>query len=322
MLHLCYFPVQWKYAQIVMVAKPGKPPAEASSCKPISLLRIMSKVFERLLLHRLDQTMHIDGLLPIHQFGFRNNHSTIQPCHRVVNKIKESIEGKKMCTSVFLDTQQAFDKVWLRGLLYKLKLRLPDHLYLLLKSYLSGRYFQVKIDDELSDYHPIRVGVPQGSVLGPLLYLLYTADIPTTQDTLMVTFADDTAILSSDPDPARATEELQHHLNLLQNWLEQWRIEVNPTMPSQVTFTTRRDIYPPVNLHDTHIPVKKEVKYFGLHLDEKITWKTHIKTKRCQLELKLKNMSWINTRSQLSLDSKLTVYKTILPPIWTYGIEL
>jgi len=216
-----------------------------------------------------------------------------------------------MCTSVFLDIQQAFDKIWQRGLLYKLKLRLPDHLYLLLKSYLSERYFQVKIDDELSDYHSIRAGVPQGSVLGPLLYLIYTADVPTTQDTLMATFADDIAILSSDPDPVSANENPQHHLNLLQIWLEQWRIKVNPTKSAQVTFTTRRDICPPVNLHNTRIPVKKEVKYLGLHLDEKLTWKMHIKAKRCQLELKLKNMRWlINTRSQLSLDSKLTVYKT------------
>jgi len=134
--------------------------------------------------------------------------------------------------------------------------------------------------------------------------LIYTADVPTTQDTLMATFADDTAILSSDPDPVSATEILQHHLNLLQNWLEQWTIKVNPTKTAQVTFTTRRDICPPVNLHNTHIPVKKEVKYLGLHLDEKLTWKTHIKFKRCQLELRLKNIRClIKTSSQLSLDS-------------------
>jgi len=133
-LLLCYFPVQWKYVQIIMIAKPGKPPTEASSYRPISLLPIMPKVFERLLFHRLDETIHIDSLLPINQFGgFRNSHSSIRQCHRVVDKIKESFEGKKMCTSVFLDIQQAFDKVWHRELLYKLKVHLPVHLYLLLK---------------------------------------------------------------------------------------------------------------------------------------------------------------------------------------------
>jgi len=106
-------------------------------------------------------------------------------------------------------------------------------------------------------------------------------------------------------------------------WLKQWRIKVNPTKSAQVTFTTRRGICSPVNLHNTPIPVKKEVKYLGLHLDEKLRLKTHIKAKRCQLKFKLKNMSWLmNTRSQLSLHNKLTVYKAILRPIWTYGIEL
>jgi len=129
----------------------------------------------------------------------------------------------------------------------------------------------------------------------------------------MVTFADDTAILSSYPDPVHASEKLQYHLNLLQNWLEQSRIKVKTTKSAQVTFTTRRGICLPVNLHNTPIPVKKEVKYLGLHLDEKLKWKTHIKAKRYQLQLELTNMIWlINTRSQLSIDNKLTIYKAIL----------
>jgi len=152
----------------------------------------MSKVFERILLHRLDETIHIAGLLPINQFGFRNNQSTIQQCHIVVKKKNQRKHRRK--ENVHLS--------------YKLKLRLPDHLYLLLKSYLCKRYFQVKIGDELSDYHPIRAEIPQGSVLGPLLYLIYIADVPATQDMLMATFAEDTAILSSDPDPVRTTEKL------------------------------------------------------------------------------------------------------------------
>jgi hypothetical protein len=96
---------------------------------------------------------------------------------------------------------------------------LPEQLYLVLKSYLEERYFQVKIEDTLSDYHVMKVGVPQGSVIRALFYLICTADMATRNDTLVATFADDTAILSSDADPARASEVLRH-FSLLQNWLE------------------------------------------------------------------------------------------------------
>jgi hypothetical protein len=121
MLRLCYFSVQWKYAQLIMIAKPGKPPTETNSCRPISLLPTLSKVFERLILKRLEETVPINDIIPMHQFGFQANHSSFQQCHRIVNKIKESMEGNKVCTSIFLDIQQAFDKVRHKGLLYKLK---------------------------------------------------------------------------------------------------------------------------------------------------------------------------------------------------------
>ena len=306
-----------------MIPKPGKPPTEICSYRPISLLPTLSKVFEWLTLKRLAETISTNDIIPTHQFGFRANHSTIQQCHRIVNKIKESIEGKKICTSVFLDVQQAFDKVWHKGLLYKLKMNLSAQLYLIIKSYLNERYYQVKLDDELSKYHLIRAGVPQGSVLGPLLYLIFTADVPLTDNTLMATFADDTAIMSSDQDPNTASQKLQQHLNSLQNWMEQWRIKVNPAKSSQITFTTRRAICPQVSINNIPIPIKQEVKYLGLHLDEKLTWRTHIKAKRKHLELKIRNMNWlINKKSELSLENKIIIYKTILKPVWTYGIEL
>jgi hypothetical protein len=180
----------------------------------------MAKVFERLLLSRIGEAVPLNELIPPHQFGFRENHSTAQQFHRIMNKIGDSLEDKQMCASVFLDVQEAFDKVWQEGLLYELKSKLPDQLYRVLKSCLEDRYFQVKIDDTLCDYHLIKTGVPQGSVIGPFLYFIYTADALTRDTTLIATFADDTAILSSDADPARASERLHHHLSLLQNWLK------------------------------------------------------------------------------------------------------
>jgi hypothetical protein len=102
-----------------------------------------------------------------------------------------------LCTAVFLDVAQAFDKVWHTGLLYKLKATLPGPYYLLLKTYLHTRYFQVRYNSSYSTCHEVLSGVPQGSVLGPLLYLIFTADLPTTDHTTIVTFADDTDCLRS-----------------------------------------------------------------------------------------------------------------------------
>jgi hypothetical protein len=132
-----------------------------------------------------------------------------------------------MCASVFLDIQRAFVKVWHQGLLYKLKKTVPSQIYLLLKSYLTGRHFQVNIENTHSGYYPINSGVPQCSVLGPFLYLIFTSDIPQSQDITLATFADDTAILSSHINPNRISENLQKYLNVLQEWLRLWKIKVN-----------------------------------------------------------------------------------------------
>ena len=177
-----------------------------------------------------------------------------------------------MCASVFLDIEQAFDKVWRQGLRYKLRNSLPDHIFLILNSYINDRYFQVKMENILSQYYRVQVGVPQGSILGPLLYLIFTADIPTSEDTLIATFADDTTILSSDTNPIRASDKLQQHLNVLQSWLEQWRVEMNSTKSTQISFTTNHTLCPQTAIYNIPIPMKSEVTYLGLHLDQRLTW--------------------------------------------------
>jgi hypothetical protein len=197
----------------------------------------------------------------------------------------ESMDDKKMCTAVFLDIQQAFDKVWHKGLLYKIKKRLPSQIFLLLKSYFTERYFQIRINHDVSNIHNIKSGVLQGSVLGPFLYLLYTADLPTTENTVLATFADDTTILSANLDPLIASADLQRHINLLQRWFQKWRTKINNDKSVQITFTTRQINCPQVTINNSIISTKFEVKCLELQLDRKLTWTIHIKMKRQQLTL-------------------------------------
>jgi hypothetical protein len=109
--------------------------------------------------------------------------------------------------------------VWHEGLLYKLETLFPDRVYKILKSYLANRHFLIKYRGAYIPLRPVLSGVPQGSVLGPLFYLLFTADLHTTAESITATFADDTAVLTVNKDPAEATHQLQVHLNNIHSWL-------------------------------------------------------------------------------------------------------
>jgi hypothetical protein len=213
--------------------KPGKPP-ELTFYRPVSLLPIVSKVLEKLLLKRLLPIVEINRLIPNHQFVFRQRHSTIEHTHRI---------------AAFLDISQAFDKVWHTGLLYKLRRSLPLNYFLILKSYLHNRHFLVKVETEYTELSPVNVSVPQGSVLGPLLYLLYTANLPTSSESTTATFVDDTAVLATDSDPAITSQK---------NSFKKWRMKVNGCKSIHVTFITRKETCSLVQINNVKLPIKKK----------------------------------------------------------------
>jgi hypothetical protein len=263
-----------------MIPKPGKNPTDIASYRSISLLPIISKILEKLLLKRKHNATHFQTWIPRHQFGFQKVHSTIQQCHRLTNIINRALDDLQYCSAVFLDVSQAFDKVWHQGLLLKIKQTLPPGYFKLLKSYLQNRYFVATYNNETSSSFQMLSGVPQGSILGPLLYKSYTADIPQSNTTNLSTFTDDMAIFTTHQDPTLASANLQDYLHLTENWTQKWTLKINETKSLHMTFTLRRGQCPPVYINQTVVPQAETVKYLGLHFDKHLTWKNHVATKR------------------------------------------
>jgi len=318
-----YMPWHWKIAEVILIPKPGKPPTEVTSYRPISLLPIMSKLFERLLLKRLMVIIKNKKLIPTHQFGFRTNHSTIEQVHRITNLIEKTLEEGKVCSAIFLDVAQAFDKVWHKGLDIKLQRDLPKQYYQMLKSYLTDRHFRVRFGNQYSNLKKITAGVPQGSVLGPILYLLYTRDIPQMNLVLLGTFADDTAMLAAGRDVESATYKLQSAVDKVSVWMKEWRIALNETKSTHINFTYKRITPIPIRLNGVAIPYSNTAKYLGMTLDVKLKWKAHVKIKKEELKIKYNKLYWLLGRnSELSVTNKLLIYKQVLKPVWTYGIQL
>jgi hypothetical protein len=172
----------------------------------------MLKLFEKLILMRLNPIIEEKHLVPTHQFGFSKNDSTIAQVLRITDIFERNFESKGVCSAVFLDIAQAFERVWHTALLHKLSI-LPDYFYQVLNYYLTNRLFCVKLEGSYSELKPIKAGVPQGSVLGPVSCLLYINDVPNTLNSTMATFADDTAGGKTDENSTRKLQSRRIILN-------------------------------------------------------------------------------------------------------------
>lgn len=197
-IKLNYFPNKFKNAKVVAICKPNKSKNDPNSYRPISLLNNVGKIFEKIIHSRLNDFVNSNGILAEEQFGFKKEHSTTHQINRIKNIILHNKKNKKSTGIIVLDVEKAFDTVWHNGLIYKLlRANIPTYLCKLIADFISNRKFSVVINNETSPAKSVTAGLPQGSVLSPLLYSIYTSDFKALKYIKTAYYADDTALISS-----------------------------------------------------------------------------------------------------------------------------
>ena len=206
--------------------------------------------------------------------GFRPGDSTTNQLLYLVSEIHEAFEDSKCLEvrAVFLDISKAFDKVWHNGLIFKLKQNgVSGNLLKFFESYLHNRKQRVMINGSYSDYASIESGVPQGSVLGPLLFLVYINDLEKNIKSNVKFFADDTMLYSVVKDPLITAADLNHDLDSINQWAHQWKMEFNPDPTKQakeVLFSCKKKspVHPVLVFNGTAVTKVDEHKHLGLTL--------------------------------------------------------
>jgi hypothetical protein len=147
--------------------------------------------------------------------------------------------------------------------------------------------------------------------------------MPTTSNSTMATFADDAAVMAIEETIDISTRKLQSAVNKVALWTRKWRIKLNESKSVHIDFTNNKIRQQPIFINGTEIPYANTAKYLGMTLDAKLGWKEHIKKKREELNIKFRKMYWLlGCNSELSIHNKLTLYKQVIRPVWSYGIQL
>ena len=231
------FPFQWKLANVIPLFKKDNRHLK-TNYRPVSLLPSLSKICEKIVFMQLHNFLLDIGFLYKCQSGFRPGDSTINQLIYITHQIYLAFESGEKVRVTFLDISKAFDKVWHVGLLKKLgSLGVRDPLLAWIKSYLTDRKRRVIIDGQSSEWADINAGVPQGSVLGPLLFLIYINDLAVEIVSNPFIYADDTMLFEVVSDVHVSAVKLNEDLDRISDWSKKWLVTMNPTKCRSLVFS-------------------------------------------------------------------------------------
>uniref|UniRef100_A0ABD2W6P4 Reverse transcriptase domain-containing protein n=1 Tax=Trichogramma kaykai TaxID=54128 RepID=A0ABD2W6P4_9HYME len=316
---------------------------ELDNLRPLSLLPLISKVFERTIKFNLANFCANNKILPDHQFGFRHGHATTHAIHKLTADINWNLLGNKMTGAVLIDIKKAFDSVWHDGLLFKLcKGNMDMHLLKIINSMITDKKFKINglesIMGNVKTY-TITKGLQQGTVNSPLLFNIFTADLlklfKINQSEIQgLAFADDLIIYTAHRNMLKVQNDLQDIFTKIIKYYNQWKLQINPTKCETILF--RHPLSKEMNYTMKHwkefkikdstqniaIPHKREVKYLGIILDDLLKFNAHSEAQINKAKKVFAKLSNLFHSPHLSPRAKIISYLCLIRPILISGCPI
>ena len=277
-LSKCIFPSPWKRANVIPIHKKGDK-SSVDNYRPVSLLSIVGKVMERIVHKHVHNFFLQNHFISPFQSGFSPGDSTTNQLLFLYDSFMKAIDIGKEVRVVFCDISKAFDRVWHKGLIEKLKgAGIAGNLLDWFKSYLKDRQQRVVLAGSNSFWLKITSGVPQGSILGPILFLVYINDIINDITSNIRLFADDTSLYVIVDQPNTAASILNNDLSRIHEWAKKWLVSFNPSKTESLTISKKinQPIHPPLYMNNIMINSINDHKHLGLTLSSDGSWKTHL----------------------------------------------
>ena len=319
------FPPTWKVASVVPVPKKGCDSSQPTSYRPISLLPIAGKIFEAMINKSLVDFLESHHLLSDTQYGFRFSRSTGDLLSYVTEHISRILDRQGETQTVALDISKAFDKVWHKGLLSKLSsYGISGPLHQLIASFLSNRQISVVLDGQKSSTKLINAGVPQGSILGPTLFLLYINDLPDSIVSKLVMYADDTTLFNSVERPntqlrQQLCDVMNKDLQTIADWGTDWLVSFNSSKTQSVLHSRRRNresSQPSLQMSNSTLQDQPSVSLLGLTVSSDLSWKSYIQSISKKASQRIGSL--YRASRYLHPQSTLYLYKSTIRPLMEY----